>query len=264
MIDETAPLADDRMQNRSVLTVKRPRELIKRARGRHVFPMNQLVASAILTALAFAPSQAISDTSEIVHADAFDEGLDNWIVEQQEGGRVYLESGKMVIEDESGCTVWFKKELHAPVKISYEVTVSSEARVSDMNCFWMASDPDHPHDLFAEGHGREGAFAQYDDLQLYYVGYGGNHNSTTRFRRYLGKGEKPLLPDFDKTEESFLLVPDHTYKIELVADEEGAKYYRDGELIFEYDDPDPLTRGWFGFRTVWSKLLIDNFKVESL
>ena len=213
--------------------------------------------------LASAASTA-SDMTDVVYTDRFEEDLDNWIVEQQEGGRVYLEDGQLVIEDKEGCTVWLDKELTAPVRITYEVTVSSEERVSDMNCFWMATDPDHPENLFAEGHGREGAFAQYDDLQLYYVGYGGNYNSTTRFRRYKGEGEKPLLPEFDKEGDDFMLKPDHTYRIELIADGKGARYSRDGEVIFDYEDPEPLTRGWFGFRTVWSKLKIDNFKVERL
>ncbi|MDQ8203223.1 DUF6250 domain-containing protein [Pelagicoccus sp. SDUM812003] len=202
--------------------------------------------------------------TSVIYQDDFENGLENWVVEQQPGGTVEVKDGNLVIDDEKGCTVWFKRELHAPVRIRYHVTLSADQRVSDMNCFWMASDPDHPDDLFAQGHGRTGAFATYDDLQLYYVGYGGNHNSTTRFRRYLGKGEKPLLEGYDLRGEQHLLKADHTYEIELVADENGARYYRDGELVFEYEDPQPLSSGWFGFRTVWSKTIISDFKVERL
>ena len=43
-----------------------------------------------------------------------------------------------------------------------------------------------------------------------------------------------------------------------------AEYWRDGELVFAYDDPAPLTRGRFGFRTVNSHLVIRNFKVTTL
>ena len=201
----------------------------------------------------------------VLHSEDFESsGLENWVVEQQPDGRVFVENGKLVIEDKKGCTVWFREPLEAPVRISYEVTVSSRERVSDMNCFWMASDPDRPEDLFAEGHGREGAFAQYDGLRLYYVGYGGNYNATTRFRRYLGRGEKPLLPGYDKSEEAYLLEADTDYRIELVADGKKAQYWRNGELVFEYEDATPLERGWFGFRTVWSRLEIDNFKVTRM
>ena len=33
-----------------------------------------------------------------------------------------------------------------------------------------------------------GIFQRYKSLTLMYVGYGGNHNSTTRFREYFGQG----------------------------------------------------------------------------
>lgn len=193
------------------------------------------------------------------HEDFSD--MENWFVEQQAGGTVRCEGGKLVIEDDKGCTVWFRHRLEAPVRIRYSVTPSAEARVSDMNCFWMASDPDHPENLFYSGHGREGVFAQYDALQLYYVGYGGNHNTTTRFRRYEGRGEKPLLEGYDLRSSEYMLEGGRTYQIELVADEEGARYFRDGELVFEYKDPEPLESGWFGFRTVWSRMEIEDFVV---
>jgi hypothetical protein len=38
-------------------------------------------------------------------------------------------------------------------------------------------------------------------------------------------------------------------------------YYRDGELIFRWQDPDPIHAGWFGFRTVRSHQLIRKFEV---
>ena len=41
-------------------------------------------------------------------------------------------------------------------------------------------------------------FAAYNDLKTYYVGLGGNRNTTTRFRRYIGDPEtRPLLPEHD-------------------------------------------------------------------
>lgn len=229
---------------------------------------NKLLQAArafVLSGFAWAPQGfAEGMKTEILHQDGFEGDLSNWVVEQQDGGKVFLENGKLVIADKEGCTVWFREKLEAPVRISYSVTVTSKERVSDMNCFWMAGDPDHPEDLFWDGHGREGAFAQYDPLQTYYVGYGGNYNSTTRFRRYLGRGEKPLLEGYDLRDEEHLIKPDHRYEIELVADGSGARYYRDGDLVFEYDDEDPLESGWFGFRTVWSHLEIDDFKVERM
>jgi hypothetical protein len=197
--------------------------------------------------------------------DDFKSGLGQWVVEQMPGGTVTAKDGALVIEDAAGCTVWFKAALSAPVTIRYEVTAVSAGgphdRVSDINCFWMAQDPRSPGDFFA-GHARTGAFATYDALLTYYVGFGGNGNTTTRFRRYDGTAARPLLAEHDLRAPRFLLVPNHPYRIELIARDGTAEFWRDGERIFVFHDPAPLDRGWFGFRTVHSHLLIRHFSVE--
>ena len=41
---------------------------------------------------------------------------------------------------------------------------------------------------------RSGKFEEYNDLLTYYVGLGGNRNTTSRFRRYIGDPIlRPLL-----------------------------------------------------------------------
>jgi hypothetical protein len=212
------------------------------------------------------PNNAMSRVAEIVrvvHADDFKNDLSQWIVEQQPGGSVTIRDGHLVIADVGGSTVWFRHRLENPVIITYEAMVSSAARVSDLNVFWMASDPKNTADLFAPGHGRDGKFATYDGLRTYYVGYGGNSNTTTRFRRYAGDGSRPLLPEHDLRESRHLLRADHTYRIELTACGNRVRYARDGEVIFDVEDSDPLRSGWFGFRTVDSSIEIKNFRVWS-
>jgi len=199
----------------------------------------------------------------VLFEDRFTTGLSNWVIEQQPGGTVTIENGALVIADEGGCTVWFKQRLEAPVVISYTATVSSKARVSDLNCFWMATDPARPADLIAPGHARTGAFATYDNLRTYYAGYGGNANTTTRFRRYAGDGSKPLLPEHDLSAPVFMLKADHPYRIELVVVGSRVQYLRDGELVFDFTDPEPLASGWFGFRTVKSRIEIRDFQVRT-
>lgn len=196
-------------------------------------------------------------------ADDFRHGLGGWVVEQQPGGTVAAANGQLVIDDAAGCTVWWRQPLVAPVRITYTARVSSASRVSDLNCFWMASDPARPDDLFAAGHGRTGKFSTYDALRTYYVGYGGNTNTTTRFRRYDGSGARPLLPEHDLAAPEYLLKADHAYHIELVAGPDGrVQYIRDGQVIFDWRDPAPLTRGWFAFRTVHSRIEITDFQVH--
>ncbi len=202
----------------------------------------------------------------LLHQDDFQADAGRWVTEQMAGGRVTIAGGALVIDDANGCTVWWGEKLTGPVVISYEATVVNQGgprdRVSDLNCFWMATDPQHPGDLFRPGHGRTGKFADYDGLRTYYVGQGGNTNTTTRFRRYAGSGVKPLLPQHDRREPAVLLEGNRPYRITLVALSDGiVRYYRDGEMIFEFKDPAPLSEGWFGFRTVHSRLRIRDFKV---
>jgi hypothetical protein len=197
-------------------------------------------------------------------SDGFSRGLANWVVEQQPGGTVTAADGQLVITDKGGCTVWFRERLTAPVTISYTAKVTSAARVSDLNCFWMAGDPVRPEDLFEAGHKRDGKFASYDSLRTYYVGYGGNTNTTTRFRRYDGSGARPLRPEHDLAAPEFLLKPDHAYRITLVAGADGrVQFSRDGVVVFDWTDPQPLRSGWFGFRTVDSRIEVSDFQVHA-
>ena len=61
-----------------------------------------------------------------------------------------------------------------------------------------------------------------------------------------------------------MIKPNRTMKIQCVSADGRIEYWRDGELIFSYDDPKPYTNGWFAFRTVMSHIEIDNFKVYRL
>ncbi len=190
-----------------------------------------------------------------------------WVVEQMPGGTVTVRDGALVIDDDAGCTVWLREKLTAPVVITYEATVvfrgGPNDRVSDLNCFWIARDPQAGDGCpFAPGRSRSGKFADYDSLLTYYVGYGGNANSTTRFRRYDSTAARPLLPAHDLSEKRFLLEANKTYHIKLVARDGVAEFWRDGEMIFTFRDPAPLTAGWFAFRTVKSHLEIRHFRVE--
>lgn len=198
--------------------------------------------------------------------DLMTQGLGAWAVEQMPGGTVKVQDGALVIEDAGGCTVWWRGKLTAPVEITYDATVAvaggKHDRLSDLNCFWMAVDPRSANPPFAPGQARTGKFSDYDSLLTYYVGYGGNSNSTTRFRRYDGTSNRPLRPEHDLGKQPFLLQPNHTYHIRLVARDGVAEYYRDGEKIFSFRDPAPLTSGWFAIRTVRSHLVVRNLVVR--
>ena len=139
-------------------------------------------------------------------------------------------------------------------------------RLSDMNSFWMASDP-HANDLWKRATWRSGIFTRCYSLQMYYLGYGGNHNTTTRFRRY--NGDEAGIDDAAKrpailkeyTDKQHLLKPNHWYHIKIESTTTGrTRFYIDGECIVDYLDPQPLHEGWFGFRTTLSRTRITHFK----
>lgn len=204
---------------------------------------------------------------KVLYADDFERGLKNWQIEAQRPGKVSASGGVLDIDVPAGLTLWFKQKLNGPVMISYDATVISAGgpndRVSDLNCFWMATDPASPQDMLA--HRRSGAFADYNDLLTYYVGLGGRGNTTTRFRRYIGDPKiRPLLPQNDLSGRDKMIIPNRTETIRLIADGHLIQFYRGQERLFEYIDPHPYEQGWFGIRTTQNHMQIRNFRVIRL
>lgn len=224
------------------------------------------LASALISPLALASLPSSAD--QLLHQDDFDKDLSQWVVEQAPGGTTRLAKGLLDIDDVGGCTVWFKEKLAGPILIEYEATMiqngGANDRVSDLNCFWMATDPQHPDDLFINSQKRGGDFKKYDPLRLYYVGYGANENKTTRFRRYPGDGTKPLLPEHDLKGDKLMNIPNQTVKIQIIADGGRIQYLRDGETIFNFADKSAFEGGWFGFRTLRNHMKIAHFRVYRL
>jgi rhamnogalacturonan endolyase len=121
----------------------------------------------------------------------------------------------------------------------------------------MATDPSSPQ-LFT----RQGTFGEYDSLQLYYVGMGGNSNTTTRFRKYDGQGNKALLQEYKDADH--LLIPGKTYDIKIIVQNATTSFWVDGIRYFRYTDSIPLKEGYFGFRSVHSRQEIEQFRIYKL
>jgi hypothetical protein len=223
-----------------------------------------LIGTVLLAADAGAEQKkAPYEPAELLYADGFTDGLRNWVIE---GESPEVRAGAMAIDTGEGFTAWFRERLSGDVLIEYQVRVIDAGgpndRVSDLNCFWMATDPKSPDDLFAGSKQRAGIFANYDPLRLYYVGYGGNSNKTTRFRRYPGGGERPVLGEY--TDKKHLIEANKLCTIQLVVFGDLVQYIFNGDVLFELKDPEPLTSGWFGIRTVKNHMNVYNFKVYRL
>ena len=204
---------------------------------------------------------------KLLYSDSFTGGMNQWVAELEQPGVVEARNGILQLDVPAGATVWFRPELRGPVTIQYEATMMGRGgpndRVSDLNCFWMARDARSPQNLFATR--RSGKFADYNQLRAYYVGQGGNTNTTTRFRRDIGDPDlRPLLPEHDLASAEVLLKANVTQKIQLVANRGRIQYYNDGKLIFDFQDRAPYTRGHFGLRTTFSHIEVRNFRVYRL
>ncbi len=224
-----------------------------------------IAATSLIASLVSAQPLPYS-RGEVLFEDNFN-SLSNWVVEQMPGGTVTIEDSKLVIDDPKGCTVWFRHKLDSPVIIEYEVTMiqaggpNDDAR--DLNCFWMSIDPRYPNDIFRDTH-RTGQFRTYDNLRHYYVGYGGHRNTQTRFRRYNGLGERPLLPQHDLSRAEYMITPNKKKQIQIVTIGNRTQYIRDGDVIFDFTDDEPYSDGWFAFRTVSNHMTVENFTVTRL
>lgn len=199
---------------------------------------------------------------KLIYHDQFNSGLNNWIVEKPPTtDSVEVVNHSLVINVNGGTTVWFNKKITGNVYIEYKRKVimanGRNDRLSDLNTFWMAKDPKQKN-LFT----RTGNFKEYDSLLLYYVGFGGNTNSTTRFRKYDGKGERNLLAEY--VDADHLLQPNKEYTIGITVCNGKTRFMIDGIEYFSLADPDPIKEGYFGFRTVHSRQEIRDFKVYRL
>lgn len=206
--------------------------------------------------------------------------LDHWSVEAEspETHVTTLSDSIIDIVSPKGVTLWYNECMEGNVIIEYDARIVVEDdnsepwnRLSDLNCFWMASDTHRESHNPLEGiPERQGTFVRQYALSLYYMGFGGNHNSTTRFRRYTGEERGITYAEHrpailrEYTDSAHLLKKNHWYHIRLEQIDGCVRYIIDGETIVEYQDPTPLTRGYFGFRTTLSHAQIRRFTYTCL
>ncbi|HIF9180643.1 TPA: DUF6250 domain-containing protein [Photobacterium damselae] len=213
------------------------------------------------------PSEIINEHGTLLYSDTFDSSLSQWVIEKIESSNVSIIHGEMDIDDNGGSTVWFKHSISSPSVIEFEGKVVVEGgqndRGTDLNFFWMAQEPGSD-EFFAKSEWRSGDMRKYDPMKLYYIGYGANDNSTTRFRRYPGDGTRPLLSEYDVTDKAFMNVPNTHTKIQIMSLDEGTYVYANGKKLYFIERDENYKDGYFGFRTWKSHIAIDNFKVYSL
>ncbi|UQP02871.1 DUF6250 domain-containing protein [Burkholderia multivorans] len=230
---------------------------------------NSLIAALAL--LAAAPLHAAQHM--IVKDDFTSLDTRRWIVEAERSTQskgqpddtqpVYAQSHALVLDSARGLTVWLNQRLTGHYEITFTRTVLDAGgphdRVSDMNQFWIASKTQAQQRTAPFG--GSGRFSDYDTLDLYYAGVGGNDNTTTRFRHYNGTSSRPLLAEY--TAPPWLLRANHAYQVRIVVDANGTRFYLDGRPCFAAAGPLP-DAGWFGFRSTASRQTIRDFAIRAL
>jgi rhamnogalacturonan endolyase len=227
----------------------------------------------ILIAVQFSEVQAqekaiqskIKADQKLIFEEDFAKPIDTalWRVELENspGSSVNAENNKLVLNTGAGVTVWLKRKLLGNVLITYDRKVITGGgpfdRLSDLNQFFMASEP--------QGQGlavRNGQLDEYNAMKLYYVGMGGNSNTTTRFRKYDGSGNRNLLAEYKDREH--LLAANEIYHIEIEVRNGEVSYSVNGKQFFTFSDKEPLTEGYFGFRATKSHQEISNVKIYAI
>lgn len=198
--------------------------------------------------------------AKLVFSEDFSKDHRNWVAEFEAPitSTIRIWEEKLALSTSAGATVWFKEKLSGNIMITYNVIVcdsgTQNGRVSDMNAFWMAANP-AGEVLFRQN----GKFSSYDRLNLYYAGVGGHDNTRTRFRKYKGNKEKPVLKEY--TDKEHLLEGNREYCVKIIVNKGLVQYFLNDVLYWELQDDTPYTEGYFGFRTTRSHQLFDNFKV---
>ena len=83
----------------------------------------------------------------LLHQDTFEGPLTGYVSEyaRKPGNSIANRDGRLVIDVDSGATVWFEKPLSGDILIAYTRRVvmagGPNDRLSDLNHFWMARDP---------------------------------------------------------------------------------------------------------------------------
>ncbi|MDI9881586.1 DUF6250 domain-containing protein [Flectobacillus longus] len=186
---------------------------------------------------------------------------ENWVTEwdKANGSSVYIKDEKLWVDTQGGISVWLNQKLPQNVRIECTRNVVVEGkpndRLSDLNFFWSCQDPKFERKS-------DGNFATYDSLALYYVGIGGNYNSTTRLRKYDGRGERVLWQE--KNDKAHLLTENTVYTMVLEVRKGQVSVWVNGELYFTQKDPNPLGGGYFAIRSTKSRQWIDDIKIYEL
>lgn len=243
-----------------------------------------LVSSGLLASISMAAfGQDLPGA--VLASDDFRHGSEAWRIEQQSpDSRVQAQNGILDLQAPSGLTLWYRQ----PFSGSYEIQFTAipvkasfpgyPDRVSDLNLFWNATTASGGDPGARKA---DGTLNTYDDLRLYYLGFGANGNRTTRLRRYDGTAARPQVagyaePELATSDDRLGPLPDFAklkdgeavhIRVQSISSPQGATQLRvlaNEHPVFAWSDPNPYRQGWLALRTTTSHLRISDFRVIRL
>lgn len=212
--------------------------------------------------------------------DDFRSGLGRWRLEAEDArAQAQASEGWLDLQTPAGLSLWWREPLAGDYSILFTALAlpapasagAHAGRLSDLNMFWNAAEADG-----SAPRPRSGAFAGYADLELDYVGFGANANTSTRLRAYRG-GQRRLVagradpataePGELPMHEGTRLHGGKALRVEIVsrrptvADPVHLRWSLNERLLFSQAGPEPRLQGHFALRSTASHLQIRDFRI---
>lgn len=178
-------------------------------------------------------------------------------------GSVYIEKNKLFLDDTqhgTGLTCWLKKEFTGDLEISFDACAVEPCFASNINFFFYAK-PIQGASLDLLNF--TGSYAQYHEkAQMYIVTQTGDFENV-RGKSNIGYSRLRKDPGFELINETYDIktVLNELYRFYIKKKGKEISVIINDQLIHRYEDENPYESGLLGFRTYYTKLWIDHFKV---
>ncbi|MFP3903972.1 MAG: DUF1961 family protein [Armatimonadota bacterium] len=234
-----------------------------------------LLILLVLLVTSTAWAQNDQAAGEMLIAEDFEEGMDNWWVEGSD--RVWVEDGRLHVQADPPAdsdephvaTVWCKTPIEGNVRIEFDARViRSRPNVPHINVFMFCSDPDGTPLYETRATRADGAFVKYHQLNGNIITYYHRHDDDTRPPRHAQIGTLCIrrCPGFSLLGETrnYHVRPGQTYHVEIVRRDDFIEFHVDGNYLLGVRAPAPWDEGLIALRTFRTYLWWDNITVTAI
>lgn len=200
----------------------------------------------------------------VIHED-FSGELLRWTVEgETDSSRFSFNGDTLNIFTPSTITLWYDHRFNGNYRIRFSVLEKGAAipdsSVSAWGCFWAATDPEHPDNLFFNSDQRGQDLSNYHSLQLYYTIR--QNQDSLRFGK--NRITPDSLPQRSSAYPSSVFQNDTWNVIEIKMENEIVSYSVNGNIVKQERDNLPLLEGYFGLYLQNSVLRLTGFEIKLL